>query len=104
MKLIFSIELNNCTNNIVIEEMMTECTVEMGTIERPTRFQVNPVGSGGDSVNGTQLNGGDSKIDDSKNGGSHEIYRRIPEIDIEASEYDTFPEDAANIVLRRQSR
>lgn len=86
--------------------MMTECTVEMGSLERPTRFQVNPVG--GSQANTVQQNGnGVSNVTgggEDTTDGSHEVYRRIPDPDAEANEYDTFPEDAANMVTRRQSR
>lgn len=87
---------------------MTECSVEMGSLERPTRFQVNPVG--GSQTNTAHPNGnGVSNLTGAGDGedttdGSHEVYRRIPEPDAEANEYDTFPEDAANMVTRRQSR
>lgn len=87
--------------------MMTECTVEMGSLERPTRFQVNPVG--GSQTNTVHQNG--NGVSNVVNGagedttdGSHEVYRRIPDPDTEANENDTFPEDAANMVTRRQSR
>lgn len=89
--------------------MMTECTVEMGSLERPTRFQVNPVGGSQANTVHQNGNGGSNVTGDSVGGedttdGSRELYRRIPDHDVEANECDTFREDAANLVTRRQSR
>lgn len=78
---------------------MTDCTVEIGSIDRPTRFQVNPVGNNNN-------NSGAAIIEPNQQQQiTQEFYRRIPENDIEANEYDTFPEDGSTkIISRRPSR
>lgn len=63
---------------------MSDSTVELSNVDRPTRFHVNPV-------------------DRMSKEAAAEVYRKIVENDCEANESDTFPEDAATIV-RRTSR
>ncbi|KAJ6635705.1 Bumetanide-sensitive sodium-(potassium)-chloride cotransporter [Pseudolycoriella hygida] len=60
---------------------MSDSTVELSNIDRPTRFHVNPV-------------------DRMSKEAAAEVYRKIVENDCEANECDTFPEEAANIVRR----
>lgn len=64
---------------------MSEYAVELSNVDRPTRFQVNPV-------------------DRVSKEAAVEVYRKIVESDCEANESDTFPEDDAAVVKRRTSR
>lgn len=95
--------------------MTDDCTVEMGSLERPTRFQVKPVrGSTGNVIQKQNGNGSNSSqltknIDnndvDMIDGVEFDQYRRIPDHDAESNENDTFPVDGTNVVTsRRQSR
>ena len=67
--------------------------IELGAVDRPNRFQVNPVNHKND-------NNKDKKADRN----SQEIYRRLPNTDGEVLEDDTFNEDHPQIVNKRQSR
>ncbi|XP_037030333.1 bumetanide-sensitive sodium-(potassium)-chloride cotransporter isoform X2 [Bradysia coprophila] len=62
---------------------MSDGTVELAGVDRPTRFHVNPV-------------------DRMKKEAAAEIYRKIVENDCEANESDTFPEEV--VAVRRTSR
>lgn len=106
--------------------MTDDCTVEMGSLERPTRFQVKPVrGSTGNAIvqqqNGNGSGGGGVVVaNNSSNqltttvtvdgvdmidGVAFDQYRRLPDHDAEANENDTFPVDGTQVVTsRRQSR
>lgn len=67
---------------------MADYSLEMGSVDKPTRFQVNPVNHGGDK----QLSP------------ATESYRKIPDSDNEANEDDMFPENAANLMAKRHSK
>ncbi|KAL5275699.1 SLC12A1 family protein [Megaselia abdita] len=65
--------------------------IEMGTVDRPNRFQVNPV----NKSNGNRED--DEEI-------PPEIYRRLQNNDGELMEDDTFNENAPQIIQKRTSR
>lgn len=65
--------------------------IEMGTVDRPNRFQVNPV----NKSNGNRED--DEEI-------PPEIYRRLQNSDGEFIEDDTFNENVPQIIPHRTSR
>lgn len=62
---------------------MSDSTVELSSVDRPTRFHVNPV-------------------DRMSKEAAAEVYRKIVDNDCEANESDTFPEEV--VAVRRTSR
>lgn len=65
--------------------------IEMGAVDRPNRFQVNPVNKSGSKKEE------DEEI-------PPEIYRRLQHSDGEQNEDDTFNENAPQIIQKRTSR
>lgn len=70
-------------------------SIELGLVDRPNRFQVNPVNHKNDG-------GKDKNNINERN--SQEIYPRLPNPDGETIEDDTFNEEATQIVNKRPSR
>ncbi|KAH8397425.1 hypothetical protein KR222_003677 [Zaprionus bogoriensis] len=92
--------------------MSDTMSFEMGSVDRPNRFQVNPVNhqkNNNDTATESRKSQhapsappADPSADAESNGGTHEVYRRLTNIEGDLLEDDTF--DATQLLNKQQPR